>query len=57
MPAIAIFEQRIIGIDQQDSFFSNNDFPRERDGSLSRFPIPALWNATAYSSGVRKSAQ
>jgi len=32
-------------------------FPQQRDGSLIWIPLPALWNAAAYSSGVRNSDQ
>ena len=38
-PAIPILEQRLIEIDSATQFLINNDFPRERDGSLSRFPL------------------
>jgi hypothetical protein len=44
-PAIAISEQTIIEVDQQNSFFNSNYFLRQRDGSLSRFPLPAPLNA------------
>jgi len=37
--------QTIIEVDQQNSFFDSNYNARQRDGSLSKFSLPAPLNA------------